>query len=140
MKLLKGIVRFVIFQDWTWSVIACFLVYFGMQWGPQEINGIPVAYYAINWLQALAATAGVMSGLMAIVRIGMWFNVRIAHNWFWSKKKEDEKLSHKRSPVDFINLTAWQRTVVVLLISLCFFFFAFFLFLQFLKMGQIMPS
>ncbi len=134
MNQIKKTIRFFIFNEWTWSVLGAFFAYFLLNLGPQEIDGVAIGYYAINWPQALIATAGAMSGLMAIARIGMWFNARILHNWIW-KKRDSENPGYNYSPIDFKYLSGWQRT----LISIAFFFFlftlSFFMFLQFLKMG-----
>jgi hypothetical protein len=134
MSHIKNIVRFFILHDWMYSVLGAFFAYFLLNLGPQEIAGVAIGYYAVNWPQALIATAGAMAGLMAIIRIGMWFNQRILHNWIWAKK-DLENPDHKYSSTDFKSLSAWQRT----LLSIGFFFFfftvGFFLFLQFLKMG-----
>lgn len=97
--LLKKLKRFIVFHDWTWSVVFAFLTYWVSNWGPPSLMGVPMTYYAINWLQAIVATAGVMAGLYSIARLGLWFNLRKLHQYIYGQKNErqsTDELSEQR--------------------------------------------
>lgn len=74
-----------------------------------------MTYYAINWIQPLIATGGVMAGLFFIARVGLWFNLRVLHRYIYPKKKyfgddKEEQVSEKKERyLDFKNLQPWQK-------------------------------
>lgn len=130
--LYKRILRFVIFHDWTWAVAFSFMVYWLTNWGPPSIGGVAMEYYAINWMQALMATAGILSGLFSLARLGLWFNIRGFHNFIWGKKDDGTGKRDIPSITDFNNLKPWQRFALVSFWLLLFFAVATIVFLKLL--------
>lgn len=96
LQLLHKLKRFVLVHDWTWSVLLTFFAYMFVNYGPPVLFNVPMAYFTINWIQPLVATAGVMSGLYSIARLGLYFNIRKMHDYMYgNKNKVDNSKSIK---------------------------------------------
>jgi hypothetical protein len=135
--LYKRIIRFIVFHDWTWGVIFSFLAYWFTNWGPPSLGGVAMEYYAVNWIQAIIATAGVMSGLWSIARLGIWFNLRGFHRYIWGRKDQATgKTQYKDCSRDFRALLPWQRFALVSFFVSLFFVAAILIFLKFLSLAN----
>ena len=71
----KKVRRFLLMNDWIWSVLIAFLAYQFFNYGPPTIFNVAMAYFSLNWIQPLVATAGIMAGIFTIARLGIWFNL-----------------------------------------------------------------
>lgn len=111
---MKRFLRFLAMNDWLWGVPIAFITYWLLNLGPSEIGGVPMTYYAINWVQAGLATLGCLSFIFCIVRFLLWFNLRRIHHYLYGKECKDEKGEGKKvfrlfSLEDFKTMTALQR-------------------------------
>lgn len=93
-----------------------------------------MAYFAVNWIQPLMATAGVMAGLFVIARLGMYFNLRKFHRFIYGEKYEDGKF-YNASENDFSQLLPWQKFLLVSFWLLVFLAIATFVFLRFIPLS-----
>lgn len=109
----KKVRRFLLLNDWIWSVLGAFFLYQLINIGPATIFDVAVAYFQINWLQPLVSTAGVMAGLFAIMRLGMYFNLRRKHDYTWGKRDKTSGEFKLEAFDDFKKLTPWQKHLSV---------------------------
>lgn len=140
----KSISRFLKFHDWMWSILLGFLAYWLTNWGPSSIGGVPMTYYAINWIQALLATGGIMAGLLFITRLGLYFYFKKIHNYIWGHKYKDLPWTNnsdgKRkfmlfSQLDFKSLTSWQKLLLATFLVSALFCAALVVFLKMLSLA-----
>lgn len=142
---MKKIKRWVLLHDWVWSVAIAFLSYWLLNLGPASVGGVAMEYYAINWIQALIATAGIMAGLFAVARLGLWFNLRKVHDYLWGKKYrvEESGIEYREYKLysfeDFKNLKAWQKLLLVSGWLVFFFSAALLVFLRLLSAASVAP-
>lgn len=142
---MKGVKRWLLMHDWIWSVAVAFLSYWFLNMGPSSVGGVAMEYYAINWIQALIATAGIMAGLFAAARIGLWFNLRKVHNYLWGKryKVEESGIEYREYKLysfeDFIKLKAWQKLLFASFWLVFFFSVAVIVFLRLLAAASVTP-
>lgn len=129
--------RFLIFHDWIWSVALAFAAYLIINFGPPQVFNTPMAYFTINWMQPLIATAGIMAGLFAITRLGLWFNMRKLHKYLYGKKNKSgtEHTYFNPSYADLKNILPWQRLLFLAIFLLSFFFAALLIFLSIMPLS-----
>lgn len=111
MSVVKNVTRFFLFHDWIYSVIICFVVYWLVNLGPATLGDVGMSYFAINWIQPLISTAGIMAGLLAVMRIGSWFYFKKIHRYVWGHKYKDGNY-HLFSQEDFKTLQPWQKLLL----------------------------
>ncbi len=138
--------RFFALNDWLWSVAIAFILYWGINRGPSTVFGVPMTYYAINWIQAAFATLGTIAALAAVTRFILWFNLRRIHHYIWGKKKhnEDGSLAKDKdgrqqyclwSYEHFKELKPVQQFVASMVLLLFFFSISVIIFLKYLSAG-----
>ncbi|BAV09391.1 hypothetical protein SAMN05421788_101828 [Filimonas lacunae] len=142
---MKKIKRLLLLHDWMWSVAIAFVCYWLLNLGPASINGVAMEYYAINWMQALLATAGIMAGLFAVARLGLWFNLQKIHHYVWGKRYkvpgswEGAKEYRLFSFEDFKTLQPWQKLLLASVWVAFLFSAALVVFLKLLSAASVAP-
>lgn len=135
--LASKIKRFLFMHDWIWSVAFAFFAYLFVNYGPPQVLNMPMVYFGINWLQPLIATAGIMAGLFAIARLGMWFNTRKLHDFIYGQKNHHENGPeyNNYSFTDFKKISAWQRLLLAFFFLFVLLTMALIVFLKFIPLN-----
>lgn len=131
---MKKLRHFLLMNDWIWSILLAFGAYQLINYGPPKIFNTMMAYFSINWMQPLIATAGVMAGLFTIARLGLFFNLKKLHEYGWGKQAEDGKY-HLPSYTDLKSLKPWQKLFFLSFWLLLFIVIALIVFLRFIPLA-----
>ena len=115
-ELYHAVARWLEVYDWAWSLPLFGLLYWGVGFVLGGVLGMAVGTFDLSFIQPLfLAIAVVIGGAMAFIYCLRYVFNKILYKYLYDcKGKEDICFEN-----DFINLQAWQR-VCLLLLLFCF--------------------